>query len=34
MNAYSLLGVIITLIPMTLIATILIKRGKKIFDSE
>lgn len=32
MNTYPILGVIVTLIPLALIISIVIKRGKKIFD--
>ncbi len=32
MNTYSILGTIVSLIPLALIVGILIKQGKKIFD--
>jgi hypothetical protein len=32
MNAYSILGAIITFVPMVMIVSIVIARGKKIFD--
>jgi hypothetical protein len=32
MNAYSVLGAIITFVPMVMILSIVIVRGKKIFD--
>jgi hypothetical protein len=34
MSTYAILGTVITLIPVVLIVTIVIKRGKNIFDSE
>jgi len=33
MDAYPIVGVIITFIPLVLIVAIVIKRGKKIFES-
>jgi hypothetical protein len=34
MNAYPILGLIVTFVPIALIVTIVVKRGRKLFDSD